>query len=221
MANHTNVLVIAPHPDDESIGCGGTICLHAERRDRVIAVFLTSGERGIRGVSRETARSIRESEAEKAGEILMLHQLDFLRLPDLALSKNIEIGAQRLGEIIRLQSASLIYLPHPNEAHEDHQAALPIVRTALAQLPAQMKRPELRLYEVWSPMTVYGWAEDISRFIQPKLRAVRCYKSQLQTFSYDRAVCGLNQYRGALAARCRYAEVFQFAEPAPLSAEAL
>jgi hypothetical protein len=45
-----------------------------------------------------------------------------------------------------------------------------------------------------------------------KLRAVRCYRSQLEDFHYDRAVQGLNQYRGALAAGCRYAEVFQSLE---------
>jgi hypothetical protein len=60
-------------------------------------------------------------------------------------------------------------------------------------------------------MTAHGWAEDISRFMRRKLRAVRCYQSQLEEFRYDRAVRGLNQYRGCLAARCRYAEVFQYA----------
>jgi hypothetical protein len=60
-------------------------------------------------------------------------------------------------------------------------------------------------------MTIHGWAEDISPFMRRKLAAVRCYHSQLQYFRYDRAVRGLNQYRGCLAARCQYAEVFQYA----------
>ena len=60
-------------------------------------------------------------------------------------------------------------------------------------------------------MTAHGWAEDISPFMRRKLRAVLSYQSQLETFRYDRAVRGLNQYRGCLAARCRYAEVFQYA----------
>jgi hypothetical protein len=59
-------------------------------------------------------------------------------------------------------------------------------------------------------MQTYDWAQDISPVISRKLRAVRCYQSQLQVFRYDRAVRGLNQYRGCLAARCRYAEVFRY-----------
>ena len=65
-----NVLVVAPHPDDESIGCGGTICLHAGRGDRVAAVFLTSGECGLSDMPKLEATRMREREAEEAAGIL-------------------------------------------------------------------------------------------------------------------------------------------------------
>jgi LmbE family N-acetylglucosaminyl deacetylase len=202
------ILVVAPHPDDESIGCGGTICLHRQRGDRVQAVFLTSGERGVAGVPSETVRAIRESEAKAASKVLSLDRLDFLRLPDLGVADHLESGALQLRAILESFIPTVIYLPHPGEAHPDHEATLPLVRQALA---GQTVVPQLRLYEVWSPMTTHGWAEDISLFMRRKLCAVRCYQSQLETFRYDRAVRGLNQYRGCLAARCRYAEVFQYA----------
>ena len=210
-----SILVVAPHPDDESIGCGGTICLHHRQGDRVHAVFLTSGERGVADAAPETAREIREAEAGAAGELLFLDRLEFLRLPDLYVAGHIEAGALQLQTVLEAFAPDVIYLPHPGEAHPDHQAALPLVRKALATFRAEAggasSLPELRLYEVWSPMTAHGWAEDISPFMRRKLRAVRCYQSQLETFRYDRAVRGLNQYRGCLAASCRYAEVFQYA----------
>jgi LmbE family N-acetylglucosaminyl deacetylase len=207
------VLVIAPHPDDESIGCGGTIRLHLERGDGVRVVFLTSGERGIRDTSVETARAVREAEAAEALGILGVQQQDFLRLPDLGVADHLEKGARHLGVLLSAERPGIVYLPHPDEAHPDHRAALPLVRRALRQLDDGGAAPALRGYEVWSPLTAHGWAEDITRHMARKLRAVRCYRSQLADFRYDRAVRGLNQYRGCLAARTRYAEVFQYLEP--------
>ena len=64
------VLVIAPHPDDESIGCGGTVALHVQRGDTVNVVFLTSGELGLKQFPREKVWKIREAEADAACKVL-------------------------------------------------------------------------------------------------------------------------------------------------------
>lgn len=204
------VLVIAPHPDDEAIGCGGMICLHRQGGDRVRVVFLTSGERGLTGVPEQTARSIREAEAGQAAQVLGVEGIDFLRLPDLGLDEDRSTAAKELGKVFDARTPDLIYLPHPEESHPDHAATLPIVRMALGQRFGGTELPELRGYEVWSPMTRYGWVYDISPVMKQKLRAVRCYRSQLYPFRYDRAVRGLNQYRGVMAAGSRYAEAFQY-----------
>ncbi|HEX9285160.1 MAG TPA: PIG-L family deacetylase [Nitrospirales bacterium] len=202
-----NILVIAPHPDDESIGCGGTLCLHARRADRIAVVYLTSGELGLKHLPRNQAWRTREREAEKAAKILGIGAWFFLRLPDWSTGDDIGKAAKKLNPLVRRLKPDLIYLPHAQEWHPDHQAALPIVRAALKG--PGISRPAFRAYEVWTPLAEYDHVEDISAVMPRKLRALRAHRSQLKTFDYPRAVSGLNQFRGELAARCRYAEVFQ------------
>jgi LmbE family N-acetylglucosaminyl deacetylase len=204
------VLIIAPHPDDEAIGCGGMICLHRQRGDPVHVVFLTSGEHGIDGMAEDAVRTIREAEAREAAQVLEVDEIGFLRLPDHGLWGALERGVSQLAQILRQKVPQLLYLPHPEDAHPDHQAALPLVQAAAASLADPVARPELRAYEIWSPMIRHDWTEDISAVLGRKLRAIRCYRSQLRTFRYDRAVRGLNQYRGVMAAGSRYAEAFGY-----------
>jgi LmbE family N-acetylglucosaminyl deacetylase len=202
-----NVRVIAPHPDDESIGCGGALCLHARRGDRIWAVYLTSGELGLKHLPRHQAWLTREREAAGAAKILGIARMFFLRLPDWFVSDAVEKGASKLRRILKGAKPDLVYLPHEQEWHPDHKAAFPILREALRG--GRMVAPAVRAYEVWTPLPAYDHVEDISAVLPRKLRALRAHKSQLREFDYVRAVSGLNQFRGALAARCPFAEVFQ------------
>jgi LmbE family N-acetylglucosaminyl deacetylase len=209
-----NVLVLAPHPDDEAIGCGGAICAHAAGGDRVTTVFLTSGELGLKHLAREEAWRIRESEAQMAAKVLGLADLLFMRGPDWCLNEQVADTAQQLAKIIEDLTPNVVYFPHPDDAHPDHQVTADILGLALGD---RKKPPEELLgYEVWTPLGAFDHAVDISSFMARKLRAVRCYQSQLPGFHYDRAVRGLNQYRGCLATRTRYAEVFRRFEASEL-----
>ena len=202
-----NVLVIAPHPDDESIGCGGSLCQHTDAGDRVVAVYLTSGELGLKNLAREQAWQTREHEARRAAKILGLAEVKFLRAPDWSAAGDKKRLGKEVRAILQRESPALIYLPHPRDAHPDHRAALSIVRTALKGMDA--KAPVLRGYEVWTPLAEHDQVKDITAAMPRKLRALRAHRSQLNQFDYVRAVRGLNEYRGALAARCGFAEVFQ------------
>jgi LmbE family N-acetylglucosaminyl deacetylase len=202
-----NVLVIAPHPDDESIGCGGALCKHATQGDRVVVVYLTSGELGLKHLPREKAWQIREREARQAVKVLGLAEVIFLRGTDWFVGNEVRKLAGALSAILKREPPVLVYLPHPQEWHPDHKAALVVVQSALQQ--SGIPVPSLQGYEVWTPIAEYDHVEDISAMMPRKLQALRAHRSQLKAFSYERAVRGLNQYRGALAARCRYAEVFQ------------
>lgn len=202
-----NILVIAPHPDDETIGCGGTICLHTKRGDCVTVVFLSSGELGLKHLTCEKAWAMREKEAKAAATILGVARLRFLRQPDWMLGDHLKPAARELRPILRAEAPQLIYVPHLLEWHPDHQAALPILRRALKGWRGAL--PELRAYEVWTPLATHDQVEDITRMMPRKLKALRAHRSQMGEFKYERAVRGLNAFRGELAAKCRYAEVFQ------------
>ncbi len=202
-----NVLVIAPHPDDEAIGCGGTLIHHGDAGNRITAVFLTSGELGLKHLAPAKARSIRESEGRAAAKVLSVRKLHFLRQPDWMLGDHIRSAAAALRPILLRELPGLIYVPHAAEWHPDHQAALPILRASLHG--QKTLSPVVRAYEVWTPLPAFDHVENITTVMTRKLRAVREHRSQMEEFNYERAVRGLNSFRGELAAKCRYAEVFQ------------
>jgi len=132
------------------------------------------------------------------------------------LKEDVQGAAEVLRPILERAAPDLIYLPHPAEWHPDHQAALPVLLAALKG--SSLSVPALRGYEVWSPLTQYQQVEDVSSVMRRKIRAVRAHRSQIQgEFNYERAVTGLNQYRGVLAGKCAYAEVFQDLSPTPLN----
>ena len=64
--SNRNILVLSPHPDDESIGCGGTIANHTAAGDQVTVIFLTSGEKGCEGKPPDETCNIREQEDRKS-----------------------------------------------------------------------------------------------------------------------------------------------------------
>lgn len=201
------VTVLAPHPDDEAIGCGGSLLLHGAAGDRVSAIFLSSGELGLKHLPAETARATREKEALRAAAILGIGEVEFLRAPDWMISDELDEVAAKLAPVIERQQPDLLYLPHPHDEHPDHKSVLPLLDKALEA--TGLAHPELRAYEIWTPLREPDVATDISAVMAKKIRALRAHRSQLGYYDYVQAVRGLNAYRGALMGRCRYAEVFQ------------
>jgi LmbE family N-acetylglucosaminyl deacetylase len=202
------VLVISPHPDDEAIGCGGTLLQHVAGGDRVCVVFLTSGEKGGHGRSADETKRQREQEASQAAAILGIETIEFWRLPDGNLQITEEL-VSRLRSTIDSGSAKFVYVPHDAEMHVDHQAAAQLVRQAAIVTPAH-RRPEVRMFEVWTPLQTMDEIIDISPYIEAKLAAVRAYRSQCEVLRFDEAIAGLNRYRGEMHSwpGGDYAEVF-------------
>jgi hypothetical protein len=159
-------------------------------------------------MSSEKAKWIREREAESVAEFLGVADISFLRFPDGYLSVCIPEAAEVLKRIVMADRPQQIYLPHEYEAHPDHAMTSLILKRALGSV--RDNRPLLIAYEVWTPLYHYNHVENISTTMGRKLRAIRRYRSQNISHRFDRSCRELNRYRGYLAFRNSYAEVFQY-----------
>jgi N-acetylglucosamine malate deacetylase 1 len=198
------VIVVAAHPDDEAIGCGGALRRHALAGDLIRAIFLTSGEAGGHGI--EDPGGTREREARDAASILGISEVEFWHEPDGRLRAR---GAlvERLARALRSSRAAVVYAPHRDDDHPDHRAAARIVRQAVGTAG---RRTQLRHYEIWSPLARIDHVVDISEVLDVKLRAIRAYRSQCAVMRFDEAFTGLARYRGEMHSwpGGAYAEVF-------------
>jgi N-acetylglucosamine malate deacetylase 1 len=200
----TRVLVVGAHPDDETVGCGGALRLHALDGDELRAVFLTSGEGGGHGIAEPG--ETREAEAREAARIIGIAQLEFWHEPDGALRAS-EALVGRLADLIDRWRPRLVYAPHRRDQHRDHRAAAEIARRAVADAGAISR---LLTYEIWTPVSRMVHTVDITDVLEDKLRAIRAYRSQCAVMRFDDAFAGLARYRGEMHSwpGGPYAEVF-------------
>ncbi len=142
------LLAIAPHPDDETLGCGGLLSLAAGRGARIEVLFLTRGERGLPCCSPAEAAAIRELEARAAVEALALADvtLHFAGLPDGALREDLATLTGVLEQRISAIRPDGIAIPHLNDPHADHRAA---AECTLRAAIGSGLRPWLLEYPTW------------------------------------------------------------------------
>ena len=198
-ANHT-VLVFSPHPDDDILGCGGSIAQHIQQKNTVHVVFMTSGEKGNKKIDKTALARIREQEAVKAEKVLGCTHCVFLRNPDGKLALTDETIKQVI-QSIEQTAPDFVYIPHAADSHKDHKMTYTIVTSALKTLIKQNKipLPLVYCYEVWTPLQRYTHLENISKVMPLKLAALHEHKTQLQSLAYAEAVECLNRYRGIMS----------------------
>lgn len=206
-------LFIAPHPDDEVLGCGGTIAKLTAAACEVQIAYLTSGEQGSRDIPEAALGVLREREARAATSVLGVdpESLTFLRIGDGRISPYDPGQADAVIRLLRQVRPTLLYLPHAEDGSFDHQAAHQVVIRA-ADMAGSGNFPHLGQahwvptvlgYEVWTPITRPGYLEDIGDFTAAKLAALGCYASQASKGCAQAAHVGpaglaLSAFRGAV-----------------------
>lgn len=197
------VLVLAPHPDDETFGMGGSLRLLAQANKRVKIVILTSGEKADVMATDEYS-SMREREAIKAFRMLGVKEYEFLRFPDRELCLCRDMVDEAISRIISMFVPDVIYSPSLIELHPDHRIA--------AELAYQVSRREAGMrcifYEVTSPVRPNIFV-DISKTFKWKKKAMKCYSSQTEIIDYPGLMEAIGRYRTfTLGKGVRFAEAF-------------
>ncbi|HVS14436.1 MAG TPA: PIG-L family deacetylase [Thermoanaerobaculia bacterium] len=198
------VLVIAPHYDDETIGCGGLLASLAERGARVVVLFLTDGAGGVEGAPPDVAEAAyaqrRRAEAARALAVLGVGEPRHLELPDGELAVRVSELAARLTEALEVETPDLVLVPGPLESTPDHQAAFAALHEALAPLRAgqplheSLASTRFLVYEVNHP-AYPDLLVDVSDRVQAISAALACYGSQLERHDYAASALGLRAYR--------------------------
>src|SRR5882724_203198 len=142
----TRVLVLAPHPDDESIGCGGTLARWRQAGRAAKVLFLTDGRQGsrsLRALAEHDPRRLeaeqrlietRRQEAKLALQALAVDEFAFADAPDGELWRHVESVAKVIARTVEEEGPDLIMLPFFTDRHPDHIAAGACLVRALQQI---------------------------------------------------------------------------------------
>lgn len=213
-------LVLAPHMDDEVLGCGGTLRRHLLAGARVTVVYMTDGRRGNPDLYHQglTKKAIAEAEAAlvvqrkgeamRAAKILGIQEQIFLDYPDGQLETSPKL-VERLRRILQEERPMVIYLPSVMDFHRDHWATNRVFYAAAQDLFSLKDwTPICRGYEVWALLQV-NRVVDIGDVVEIKREALEQFQSQNARIDYVRAFLGLNAYRSIYHFRGQgYAEAF-------------
>ena len=201
----TAALVFAPHPDDETLGCGGLLAACHVAGIPTHAIIVTSGDFGEHG---KVGSAAREAETRAAADVLGIGTVQFWREPDRGVACDERtIAAAR--QAILDTNADLILAPSFHEIHPDHRATAWIVIEATRRLAEEGRNLRLAMYEVGAPLHRVDVLVDITAHESAKRAAVAKYVSQLRIQPYDAVIFSLNHYRTyTLPASVKYAEAF-------------
>ena len=190
----TKVLVIAPHQDDESIGCGGTLIKHTKFGGRLEIAFCTSGGEK------------RMYEAKDAAKILGSRINHFLQFDIRSLYTNTKQLAERFNELFNRVNPDIIFLPFMIDNHQDH------IAISRAFVKAYKNKPIncfVYAYSVWTTL-IPNIVIDITESWEQKKQAIECYKTQIATRDYVTMAASMSKYWSIVKGKdsAQYCEAF-------------
>ena len=204
------VLIIAPHPDDETLGCGGTIIKHKSRGDEIYWLIVTniSGEEGF-DKDRVKERQEEIDVVSKEYGFKEIFKLDFptTKLDTIPRAEIIEA----ISNVVCKVNAELVYVPNKSDVHSDHKITFESAICAMKTF----RSPSIKKVLMYETISETEFAppfqsdtfmpnsfSDISRFIDKKCSIMNIYNTELENHPFARSIDNiraLSVFRGATA----------------------
>ena len=187
------VLVIAAHPDDEILGCGGTVALHTMNGDQVTNLVVCEGE----SLRYDNLEVDHQSQIYKAGEVLGVHDIRSLQFPDQKLEKTVLTDLiDPILNIIRNIKPNIIYTQFGGDVNRDHKILFEAVQVATR--PTEKFVEKVLAYDTassteWAFPRTFNpdtWI-DISGVLDKKLEAMKQDQTELREYPHPRSIEGL------------------------------
>lgn len=200
----TNVVVIAAHPDDELLGCGGTLARLADEGHQVTAIIACEGESwryGEEGVGQV-------SHIEKAAKILGIGEIRHFKLPDQRLETLPQTDIiTPIEEVLREVKPGIVFVQYGGDVNSDHQM---LFKAALVATRPTEEFIELILAFDTASSTEWAYPRsfvpdtwvDISPYLDRKLEAMACYESEVRDYPHPRSIKGLEYKARAYGNQC-------------------
>lgn len=215
------ILVIGAHPDDEILGCGGTLLKHINDKDHVYSVILGEGVTS-RSISRDINKDKKKltnikNNAKDANTIIGVKKLFFGNFPDNRFDGlNLLDLIKYLENIIESVRPNIVYTHFYNDLNIDHRITFQAVATALRPYK---NKCNFYCFETLSSTNFFKGTDrfnpnyfvDISKFIKNKIKALRKYKTEIRKYPFirsDKNILTLAEYRG-MNAGMKYCEAFE------------
>lgn len=202
------VLILAPHPDDETIGCGGTIALYALQDTDVRLIVISDAKKLSSDLTNSNdLMAIRRAETIQASKVLGIQEVLFWDFPDAELDLFTTEIWTKVDAFTREFLPDIVFAPSPIDHHKDHIA---VAGVALRFIEERCNT-SIAFYEVYQPIR-FNLLIDISRTMIQKEKALAVYRHSLQHNPdlYCEAVKGLARFRMLFTQEEGYFEAFWF-----------
>ena len=214
------VLVVAPHADDEILGCGGFISKYSKKNYKINVLILTNANLGAPEIYSSNEIIKIRNESKKANKIIGTHKIFYENLPALNLNNFPHYKISNMIEkYINIIEPEIVFIPSSNDINDDHKI---IFKTSKVAMRTKKNNSIKKIYS-YEVLSETEWNEDEKSFnpnyfislnksdINRKVRAFSEYKSQIKSYPHPRSkdgIINLSKVRGSQV-HMNYAEAFK------------